>query len=41
MVKTIDDLEKCCMLDVVPTLPVITDYFDLVNVELLDIILGL
>jgi hypothetical protein len=40
MVKTIDDLVKCCMLDSMPTILVITDYFGFDNVEHLSIILG-
>jgi hypothetical protein len=41
MTKTIDDLVKCCMLDLMPTMPVIADYFGFDNVEDLSIILGL
>ena len=41
MVKTIDDLVKCCVLDTMPTIPVIADYFGLDNVAHLSIILGL
>ena len=41
MPKTIDDLVKCCMLDIMPPLPVIADYFGLDNIDNLDIILGL
>jgi hypothetical protein len=41
MPKTIDDLVKCCMLDFMPPLPVIADYFGLNNIDNLDIILGL
>ena len=41
MVKTIDDLVKCCVLDTMPTMPVIADYFGLDNIENLSIILGL
>ncbi len=41
MPKTIDDLVKCCMLDIIPPLPVIADYFGLGNIDNLDIILGL
>ncbi len=41
MTKTIDDLVKCCMLDYMPPLPVIVDYFGLDNVEDWSIILGL
>ena len=41
MTKTIDDLVKCCMLDSMPTIQVIADYFDFDNVEDLSIILGL
>ena len=41
MPKTIDDLVKCCMLDIMPPLPVIADYFGLNNIDNLDIILGL
>ncbi len=41
MVKTIDDLVKCCMLDSMPTMPVIADHFGFDNVEHLSIILGL
>jgi hypothetical protein len=40
MVKTIDDLVKCCMLDIMPRMPVIADYFGLDNVDHLSIILG-
>ena len=29
MPKTIDDLVKCCMLDIMPPLAVIADYFGL------------
>ncbi len=39
--KTIDVLVKCCMLDIMPPLPVIADYFELDNIDNLDIILGL
>ncbi len=41
MPKTIDDLVKCCMLDIMPHLPVIADYYGRDNIENLDIILGL
>ena len=44
MTKTIDDLVKCCMLDIFPPCPVIADYFGLENAsndEYLSIILGL
>ena len=41
MVKSIDDLVKCCMMDIMPRLPVIADYFGLDNVDHLSIILGL
>ena len=41
MTKTIDDLVKCCMLDLMPTMPVIADYFGFDNFEDLSIILGL
>ena len=41
MPKTIDDLVKCCMLDTMPTMPVVADYFGLDNIDNLDIILGL
>ena len=41
MPKTIDDLVKCCVLDTMPTMPVVADYFGLDNVENLSIILGL
>jgi hypothetical protein len=41
MPKTIDDLVKCCMLDIMPPLPVIADYFGLNNIDNLSIILGL
>ncbi len=41
MPKTIDDLIKCCMLDIMPPLPVIADYFGLDNIDNVDIILGL
>ena len=41
MVKTIDDLVKCCVLDTMPTMPVVADYFGLDNIENLSIILGL
>ncbi len=37
----IDDLGKCCMLDNMPPLPVIADYFGLDNIDNLDITLGL
>ena len=40
MVKTIDDLVKCCMMDIMPRMPVIADYFGLDNVDHLSIILG-
>ena len=33
MPKTIDDLVKCCMLDIMPPLPVIADYFGLNNID--------
>ena len=41
MTKTIDDLVNCCMLDIIPSMPVIADYFGFDNVENLSIILGL
>ncbi len=41
MTKTIDDLVNCCMLDTIPPMPVIADYFGFDNVENLSIILGL
>ena len=41
MPKTIDDLVKCCMLDIMPPLPVIAAYFGLNNIDNLSIILGL
>ena len=41
MPKTIDDLVKCCMLDTMPSMPVVADYFGLDNIENLSIILGL
>ena len=41
MPKTIDDLVKCCMLDTMPPMPVIADYFGFDNVDHLSIILGL
>ncbi len=41
MLKTIDDLVKCCMLDFMPPLPIIADYFGLDHIDHLDIILGL
>ena len=41
MPKTIDDLVKCCMMDTMPTMPVVADYFGLDNIENLSIILGL
>jgi hypothetical protein len=45
MPKTIDDLVKCCMLDILPPMPVIADYSGLDNIEnsniKLNIILGL
>ena len=41
MPKTIDDLIKCCMLDIMPPLPVIAAYFGLNNIDNLSIILGL
>ncbi len=41
MTKTIDDIVKCCMLDSMPTMPVIADYFGFDNVEDLRIILRL
>ncbi len=40
MVKTIDDLVKRCMMDIMPRMPVIADYFELDNVDHLSIILG-
>ncbi len=40
MVKSIDDLVKCCMMDIMPRMPVIADYFGLDNVDHLSIILG-
>jgi hypothetical protein len=41
MPKTIDDLVKCSVLDTMPTMPVVADYFGLHNIEILRIILGL
>ena len=41
MPKTIDDLVKCCMLDTMPPMPVIADYFGFDNIDHLSIILGL
>jgi len=44
MTKTIDDLVKYCMLDIIPPLPVIADYFGIENasnIENLSTILGL
>ena len=41
MPKTIDDLVKCCMLDTMPTMPVVADYFGLDNIDNSNIILGL
>ena len=41
MPKSIDDLVNCCMLDIVPPMPVIADYFGLDNIENSSIILGL
>ena len=39
MPKTIDDLVKCCILYIMPHLPVIADYFGLDNIDNLSIIL--
>ena len=41
MPKTIDDLLKCCMLDIIPPVPVVFDYFGLDNTDNLDVILGI
>ena len=41
MPKTIDDLLNCCLLDIIPPLPVVSDFFGLHNVEHLNIILGI
>ena len=41
MPKTIDDLLKCCMLDIIPPVPVVADYFGLDNTDNLDVILGI
>jgi hypothetical protein len=41
MANTIDDLVKCCMLDIIPPLLVIADYFGLDYIYYLDSILGL
>ncbi len=38
MPETIDDLVKCCMLDIMPSIPVIADYFGLHNTEKLSVI---
>jgi hypothetical protein len=40
MPKTIDNFVKRCMLDIMPPLQVIADYFGLDNIDNLDIILG-
>ncbi len=40
MPKTINDLVECCMLDSMPLLHVIVDYFGFDNVDDLSIILG-
>ena len=41
MPKTIDYLLKCCMLDIIPPVPVVADYFGLDNTDNLDVILGI
>ncbi len=41
MVKKIDDLLKCCMLDIMAPMPVIADHFGLDNIENLYMISGL
>ncbi len=41
MPKSIDDLVNCCMLNIVPPMPVIADYFGLDNIENWNIILVL
>ena len=41
MRKTIDILYECCMEDVIPSISVIHDYFNLSNRDNLDTILGL
>jgi hypothetical protein len=41
MLKTIDDLGKCRILDILPPLPLIAAFFGLDNIDNSDIILGL
>ena len=41
MPKTIDDLLKCCMSDIIPPVPVVADYFGLDNTDNLYVILGI
>jgi hypothetical protein len=38
MPKTIDDLVNCCMLDIIPPMPVIAEFFGLDIIQSLDII---